>query len=155
MSLGMEHDENKENPNLFANLNEEIDDDSQPSIGLSSRALVSRPENQVSVVHFKVLSIDMGQFVAIDLSSSVTVDDLDFVRAMYQIPSSATHRIPKSSEHACSSLKDEVCLSYGAFKGGLCLPFPHIVREVLNHFRLTRAHIVPNSYRHLRGCAAL
>jgi hypothetical protein len=100
-------------------------------------------------------SLGMEPFVALDTRSSITSDELLYLRSKYQIPDSVTLRVPSAGERACSSSRDEICLYQHAFEAGLRLPFPRIVREILNYFSLAPSQPVPNAWRHLVGSAAL
>lgn len=97
----------------------------------------------------------MEQYSANLFRSSVTQNDVDALIVKYQILSSINLRPPFETDHACSRLENEVCLYIGSFEGGLRLPFPKIVREVLEFYGLAPAQITPNSWRHLIGCAVL
>lgn len=91
----------------------------------------------------------MEQYSANLFRSSVTQKDVDAVIVKYQILSSINLRPPFETDRACSCLENEVCLYIGSFEGGLRLPFPKIVREVLEFYGLAPAQITPNSWRHL------
>ncbi|KAI8537829.1 hypothetical protein RHMOL_Rhmol09G0054300 [Rhododendron molle] len=94
-------------------------------------------------------------YAAKNVISTVMLEDLARVRVKYSIFATVTIRRPREVERAHFPGPGETCLYITAFEGGLRLLFPTIVREVLCHLGLAPAQIVPNSWRHLIGCAAL
>jgi hypothetical protein len=94
-------------------------------------------------------------FTASNIPSTITNEELAVLRVRYSIPSSVLLRKPSGSERACSFSEYETCLYVGALEGGLRIPFPTVVRDVLSFLGLAPGQIVPNSWRLLIGCAAL
>lgn len=142
-------------PNLFIDLREEeTDDNCPPLIGRGGRALTLRTPFTTSVFD-DLLMAQLEQYSNNLIKSTITRGDLEALRDKYQIPQTITLRPPQLIEYTCTYVRDEVCLYLGAFEGGLCLPFPRIVKEVLEFFGLAPAQIASNSWRHLIGCAVL
>lgn len=94
-------------------------------------------------------------FSASNIPSTIANEELTVLGVRYLILASVTLRKPFGSERACSCVENETCLYAGALEGGLRLPFPAVVREVLSFLGLAHGQIVPNSWRLLIGCAAL
>ncbi|KAI8547190.1 hypothetical protein RHMOL_Rhmol07G0175900 [Rhododendron molle] len=94
-------------------------------------------------------------FSASAIPSTITNEELAILRVRYSIPSSVSLQKPSGTEWACSFSENETCLYVGALEGGLRLPFPTVVRDVLSFLGLAPGQIVPNSWRLLIGCAAL
>ncbi|KAI8555710.1 hypothetical protein RHMOL_Rhmol05G0195900 [Rhododendron molle] len=94
-------------------------------------------------------------FSASNIPSTITNEELAVLRVRYFIPSFVSLRKPSGTERACTFTKNEACLYVGALEGGLRLPFPTVVRDVLRFLGLAPGQIVPNSWRFLIGCAAL
>jgi hypothetical protein len=100
-------------------------------------------------------NLGMGTYAAESIPSVTTEEDLTFLRARFQVPDSVALRVPTAEERACTARPGEVCLYFHSFEAGLRLPFPQIVREVLNYFSIAPSQLVPNAWRLLIGCAAL
>lgn len=94
-------------------------------------------------------------YAAKNTISIVTLEDLAYLRVRYSIPVTVSLRRPWEAERAHFPGPGETCLYIAAFKRRLRLPFPVVVREVLCPFGLAQPQIMPNSWRHLIGCATL
>ncbi|KAI8559493.1 hypothetical protein RHMOL_Rhmol04G0178200 [Rhododendron molle] len=86
-------------------------------------------------------------FSASNNPSTITNEELVVLRVRYSILSSSSVRKPSGSEQTCTFIENETCLYVGALEGGLRLPFPTVVRDVLSFLGLAPGQIVPNSYR--------
>ncbi|KAI8535880.1 hypothetical protein RHMOL_Rhmol10G0208800 [Rhododendron molle] len=84
-------------------------------------------------------------FTTSNIPSTITNEELAVLRVRYSIPSSITLRKPSEFERACSFVENETCLYVSAFEGGLRLPFPTVVRDILSFLGLAPGQIVPNS----------
>ena len=100
-------------------------------------------------------SVPENYFSAWDFESSISGDDLPGIRERYAIPEGISIRVPTVNERACSVLEGETCIYVGALEGGLRLPIPMVVREILSQFNLSPGQLTPNAWRTLIGCSVL
>ena len=137
-----------------------------PTVGVEGTnpqhaAVVESPEIQAlggtgGVVMAEPLqSVPENHFSAWDCESSISGDDLPGIREKYAIPEGISLRVPSVNERACSAIEGETCIYVGALEGGLRLPIPVVVREILSHFKLSPGQLTPNAWRTLIGCAVL
>lgn len=77
--------------------------------------------------------------------------DLPLLRAAYQIPDSVVLRAPSAQDRACTFSENEVCLYEEAFRAGLRLPFPRIVRDLLSILHLAPGQLMPNAWKIFYG----
>ncbi len=147
---GMSYDEHLLIPCFPVESEAEIVPDPSSLIGRPSRARPSclSPSKMGS-------GLDLTRLAALDVASSIKAEEIPTIRARFGIPDTVAIRVPKPDERACSRSRGEVCFYLAALEGGLRFPIPHIIRDVLFYFNLAPNQIVPNSWRHLVGCASL
>ena len=90
-------------------------------------------------------SVPENHFSAWEFEPSITSDDLPGIREKYAIPEGISLRAPNVNERACSVVEGETCIYVGALEGGLRLPIPVVVREILSHFNLSLGQLTPNA----------
>ena len=86
--------------------------------------------------------------------SLITAAELGAIREKYQIPVEVELWVPKSTERPSDVRVGAFSLYEEALKGGLRLPLPQIVVDVLNHLEVAPGQLMPNAWKILLACAS-
>ncbi|XP_028093398.1 uncharacterized protein LOC114293527 [Camellia sinensis] len=86
--------------------------------------------------------------------STLTVADLEVIRERYQIPAEVDLLLPTSGERPSTARPGEFSLYEEALKGGLRLPLPQVVVDVLNRLEVAPGQLMPNAWKILLACAS-
>ncbi|XP_028108514.1 uncharacterized protein LOC114307325 [Camellia sinensis] len=85
--------------------------------------------------------------------SMVTAADLEAIREKYQVPAEIELLLPMSTEMPSDARSGEFSLYEEALKGGLRLPLPQVVVDVLNRLEVAPDQLMPNAWKILLVCA--
>lgn len=83
-----------------------------------------------------------------------TAEKLEEVRERYQIPAKIELKLPTSKERPSDARPMEFALYEEVLKGGLRLPLPQIVVDVLNRLGVAPGQLMPNAWKILMACAS-
>ncbi|KAF5945843.1 hypothetical protein HYC85_016071 [Camellia sinensis] len=86
--------------------------------------------------------------------STITAADLEAIREKYQIPAEVELLLPTSRERPSDAKPGEFSLYEEALKGGLRLPLPQVVVDVLNRLEVAPRQLMPNAWKILLACAS-
>lgn len=86
--------------------------------------------------------------------STVTAADLEAIRKKYQVPAEIELLFPMSTERPSDARPWEFALYEEALKGGLRLPLPQVVVDVLNRLEVAPGQLMPNAWKILLSCAS-
>ncbi|GMP93359.1 hypothetical protein CsSME_00043230 [Camellia sinensis var. sinensis] len=86
--------------------------------------------------------------------STVTAADLEAIREKYQVPAKIELLLPMSTERPSDARPGEFALYEEALKGGLRLPLPQVVVDVLNRLEVAPDQLMPNAWKILLACAS-
>ncbi|KAL6995637.1 hypothetical protein U1Q18_005772, partial [Sarracenia purpurea var. burkii] len=87
--------------------------------------------------------------------SKINEDELDQIRRTYQIPNGVTMRVPTREERVCTPALGEIYIFEGALQAGMRLPFPPLVRNILDYLGISPGQLWPNGWRILLGCVII
>ncbi|GMQ09412.1 hypothetical protein CsSME_00052801 [Camellia sinensis var. sinensis] len=77
--------------------------------------------------------------------SMVTVAELEAIRDKYQVPAEIELLLPTSMKRPSDARPGEFALYEKALKGGLRLPLPQVVVDVLNRLEVAPGQLMPNA----------
>ncbi|XP_028074153.1 uncharacterized protein LOC114276572, partial [Camellia sinensis] len=86
--------------------------------------------------------------------STLTAADLEVIRGRYQIPAEVELRLPTSGERPSTVRPGEFSLYEEALKGGLRLPLPQVVVDVLNRLEVAAWQFMPNACNIVMACSS-
>ena len=86
--------------------------------------------------------------------STITGTELEALRKKYQIPEEVEISLPTSTERPSHARPGEFSLYEEALKGGLRLPLPQVVVDVLNRLEVAPGQLMPNAWKILLACAS-
>lgn len=87
--------------------------------------------------------------------STLTAADLEVIRERYQIPAEVELLLPTSRERPSTARPREFSLYEEALKGGLRLPLPQVVVDVLNRLEVAPGQLMLNAWKILLACASV
>lgn len=86
--------------------------------------------------------------------STVTAGELEAIRERYQVPAEVELLLPTSTERASDHRPGEFTFYEEAFKGGVRLPLPQIVVDILNRLEVAPGQLMPNAWKIVLSCAS-
>lgn len=86
--------------------------------------------------------------------STVSATDLEAMREKYQVPAEIELLLPTSTERPSDARPGKFALYEEALKGGLRLPLPQVVVDVLNRLEVAPGQLMPNAWKILLACAS-
>lgn len=86
--------------------------------------------------------------------STVTVVELEGMREKYQVPAEIELLLSTSTERPSDARPGEFALYEEALKGGLRLPLPQVVVDVLNRLEVAPGQLMPNTWKIVLACAS-
>ncbi|KAF5933706.1 hypothetical protein HYC85_029877 [Camellia sinensis] len=114
-----------------------------------------RTEASALILALKPLSqVEPDQWHTKADRSTLMATDLEVIRERYQIPAEVELLLPTSRERPSTARPEEFSLYEEALKGGLRLPLPQVVVDVLNRLEVAPGQLMPNAWKILLACAS-
>ena len=82
----------------------------------------------------------------------MTAEELEGIRKKYQVPEEIELMLPTTTERPSDARPGEFALYEEALKGGLRLPLPQVVVDVLNRLEVALGQLMPNAWKILLAC---
>ncbi|GMP41486.1 hypothetical protein CsSME_00011571 [Camellia sinensis var. sinensis] len=86
--------------------------------------------------------------------STVTAAELEAIREKYQVPVEIELLLSMLTERPSDAKPREFALYEEALKGGLRLPVPQVVVDVLNRLKVALGQLMPNAWKIVLACAS-
>ncbi|CAL5387213.1 unnamed protein product [Camellia sinensis] len=86
--------------------------------------------------------------------STVTAAELEAIREKYQVPAEIELLLLTSTERPSDARPGEFAFYEETLKGGLRLPLPQVVVDVLNHLEVAPGQLMPNAWKIVLACAS-
>lgn len=119
----------------------------------ASQTVRARPRTIISAVR-PISQVEPDHWHTKADKSVLTAEELEGIRKKYQIPSEIELRLPTSTERASNVRPGEFSLYEEALRGGLRLPLPEVVGNVLNKLEAAPGQLMPNAWKILMVCAS-
>ena len=97
-----------------------------------------------------------GSWKAMSYFSKIDQEDINRMRARYQIPDDIILRIPNPDERACCPKhKGDVAFYEVDFQAGICFPLQPFMREMLDYLSLVPGQVAPNGWWTIISCMVM
>ncbi|GMP88587.1 hypothetical protein CsSME_00040517 [Camellia sinensis var. sinensis] len=119
----------------------------------ASQAVRARPRTIISAAR-PISQVEPDHWHTKPDRSVLTVEELERLRKKYQILAKVGLRLSTSKERASDVRPDEFSLYEEALRGGLRLPLPQVVVDVLNKLEVAPGQLMLNAWKILMACAS-